>query len=155
MRETEGLEVLVSLLSLPFVLLVGYLDGVFFLLFPYVLAGFRVAGLFETELHVALVGLLFMPFSGFLFVSARSVAVPQCEFRGPFVKAVGKEKGKGTPTSCFWGVSDPGLGSSFLEGNLLCGGKFIDPGGSLLCGRSAVHAHLTSGRASDPRWTCV
>ena len=47
--ETEGLEVLVSLLSLPFLLLVGYFDG---------------AGLFETELHVDLVGLLSMPFSG-------------------------------------------------------------------------------------------
>ena len=69
------------------------------------LAGFCAAGLFETELHVALVGLLLMPFSMFLFVSVRSVAVPQCEFRGPFeVKAVGKEKGEGTPTSCFWGV---------------------------------------------------
>ena len=49
------------------------------------LANFCVAGLFETELHVALVGLLLMPFSGFLFVSARSVAVPQCEFQGPFL----------------------------------------------------------------------
>ena len=93
--ETECLEVLVGLLSLPFMLLVGYFDGVFFLLFPCVLVGFCVAGLFETELHVAF---LFMPFSGFLFVSAS--AVPQCEFRGPFkVKAVGKENGKGTPTS--------------------------------------------------------
>ena len=80
-------EVLVSLLSLPFLLLVGYFDG---------------TGLFETELRVALVGLLFMPFSGFLFVSARLMPVLQCEFRGPFeVKAVGKEKGKGTPTSYF------------------------------------------------------
>ena len=54
----------------------------FFLLFPCVLADFCAAGLFETELHVALVGLLLMSFSGFLFVYARFVAVPQCEFRG-------------------------------------------------------------------------
>ena len=106
-------------------------------------------------MHVALVGLLFMPFSGFLFVSARLMPVLQCEFRGPFeVEAVGKEKSKGTSPRLTSGDSDRGLGSSFFEGNLLCG-EFFDPGGSLLCSRSAVHAHLTSGRAFDLRWTCV
>ena len=95
--EAEFL-VSVGLLSMPFVLL-GYLDGVFFFLFLYVLAGFCAAGLFEAEFHV-LVGLLSMSFGGSLFFSARSAAVPQCEFRGPFeVKAVGREKAKGTPTS--------------------------------------------------------
>ena len=83
---------------------VGEIVSVVALFLAGLLAWSRAAGWFEAELHVALVGLLLVPFAGFLFVSARSVAVPQCDFRGPFeVKAVGKEKGKGTPTSCFWG----------------------------------------------------
>ena len=105
MFGTEGLEVFVSLQKLPFVLMVGNSDGVFFLLFLEVLAGFCAAVLFEAEFFVVSVGLLSMPFAASLFFSARSAAVPQCEFRGPFeVKAVGKEKVKGASTSCFWGV---------------------------------------------------
>ena len=72
--EIEGLEVLVSLLSV--LLLVSY---------------FVYAGLFETELLVALVGLHSI------------VSAFVCQ--GPFeVKAVGKEKGKGSPSSIFWEI---------------------------------------------------
>ena len=138
-------------------LLVEYLDGVFLSPLSFVLARFCVAGLFETELHVALVGLLFMPFSGFFFVSAKSVAVPQCEFRGPFeVTAVGKEKGKGTPRPASGQFFGSRPGQQLFRGQSSVWRFFcFDQGGSLLCGRSAVHAHLTSGRAFDPRWTCV
>ena len=67
-------------------------------------------------------------------------------------KLLEKRKVKVHPTSYFWVFFGSRLGQQLFREHSSVWRKFFDPGGSLVCSRSAVHTHLTSECAFDLRF---